>query len=128
MRDAVRAALPFIAARFSDDAPSVDVGVLRRRYTAFDAWPADAQLGLIVLAWALGAGFNVKGFSDAVNVLEPDFAVAARAIPASTDPTRIALESICRQAFRNAAVVVRWDLNSDILYWPCELSDCPGAW
>jgi hypothetical protein len=128
VRDVVRSALSFIATRFSDDAPLIDVGVLQRKYTALDAWPADAQLGLAVLAWALGSGFSLKPFADAVNVLEPDFAAAERAIPMSENPTRISLESIARQCFRNTAVVVRWDLNPNLLYWPCELSSCYGAW
>jgi GH24 family phage-related lysozyme (muramidase) len=32
-------------------------GVLKKTFSNFDNWPADAQLGLLSMAWALGAGF-----------------------------------------------------------------------
>jgi hypothetical protein len=127
VRDAVRVALHSIAARFSDDAPLVDLPVLRSRHSALDAWPADAQLGLFVLAWALGSGFAIQGFRERVNALVPDFAGAARAIGPGSTPTLISVGSVVRCTFLNAAIVLRWNLDSKVLYWPSELSRSTGA-
>lgn len=124
MRDPVQDALTAIAGRFSDDAPSVDEAVLRSRYSAFGAWPADARLGLGVLGWVLGPGFNVRGFREAVNALEPDFATAASAVALGDNPTAIAIADIARRAFLNAAVVIDCDLDPNLLYYPFDLASC----
>ena len=124
MRDVVRAALADVAARFSDDAVSIDEGALRRRYTALDAWPADAELGLCVLAWTLGPGFHRKGFRECVNKLVPDFSSAAGLIDLGSSPTAVTLTGIARCALSNGAHVVRWNLDSSLLYWPLSLSSC----
>lgn len=124
MRDPVQDALTAIAGRFSDDAPSVDEAVLRARYSAYGAWPADARLGLGVLGWVLGPGFNVRGFKEAVNALEPDFATAASVVSLGDNPTAAAITDIVRRAFLNAAVVIDCDLNPDLLYSPLDLSSC----
>jgi hypothetical protein len=124
VRDAVRAALESIASRFSDDAPSVDEAMLQSRYSALEVWPADAELGLYVLAWALGPGFSSRGFREAVNTLVPDFARAASAMEAGNDPSLITLIGIARRALCNATVVTTWNLNPEILYWPLDLASC----
>jgi hypothetical protein len=129
VRDVVRVALTHIAARFSDDAPLPFAGerVLRSRYSALGAWPADAEFGLTVLAWVLGPGFSMEGFKQAVNRLVPDFTKAAESIGAGSSPALVTLHGIARRSFRNASMVTRWNLNPDILYWPLDLSSCPGA-
>lgn len=127
MREAVRAALVDIAARFSDDAPSLDERILRARYRALEAWPADAQLALAVLAWTLGPGFALRGFPQATNALVPDFGRAAAMIGPGGGPTLITLGGVARCGLRNGAYVLRWNLNPEILYWPNDLSRSAGA-
>jgi hypothetical protein len=127
VREAVRVALGSIAARFSDDAPSVDERVLRRQYGVLDAWPLDAELGLMVLAWVLGSGFSLPQFRESVSTLVPDFSRAASAIGVGGSPELITLGGIARCALRNGGVVIRWNLDPAVLYWPSELSGCPGA-
>lgn len=131
MREDVRIALDKIAIRFSDDAPSADASRLRRLYVAMDAWPLDSQLGLCVLSWVLGPGFSIAGFRESVNRLVPDFLAAARAVkrlePEGLNPTLVTLYGIARCALRNGAVVVRWNLDPETLYWPSDLADCAGA-
>jgi hypothetical protein len=124
VRDSVRVALTSIAARFSGDAPSIDDRTLRSRYPALEAWPVDAELGLSVLAWALGPGFHVRAFRDSVNRLVPDFAGAASLLDLGPSPTAVTLTSIARCALNNGAWVVRWNLNPELLYWPLALSSC----
>ncbi len=127
MRELVRVALGSIAFPFSDDAPSIDERVLRARYVAVDAWPADAELGLVVLAWALGPGFVLAGFREAVAPLVPDFARAARCIGPGGTPTLITLGGVARRALGNGAVVIARNLDPDVLYWPASLASCAGA-
>lgn len=126
LRESVRPALVSIAGRFSSDVPLVDTAALRSRYGAFEAWPADAQLGLSVLAWALGPGFHVRGFRESVNALVPDFARAASTLEAlgAKNTSLITLTGIARAAFRNAAVILECDLNPEILYSPLDLTSC----
>ncbi len=130
VRDVVRVAWQNATARFSNfsgDAPQVDERVLRARYGSLDAWPVDAELGLRVLAWTLGSGFSLRGFRDALSPVLPDFEGAARAIPMGADPTQIVLNAIARRALENGSVVMHWNLNPEILYWPLHLSCCMGA-
>lgn len=129
MRNNVRTALGSIAARFSSDAPSVDLQALARRYGAIEGWPADAEFGLAVLAWVLGSGFTLPRLQKAVTRrrLLPDFQGAARAIGPGGSPSLITLGGVARSAFENAAVVVRWNFSPDTLYWPMRLSPLQGT-
>lgn len=131
MRQNVRVALRSIATRFSNDASSIDERVLRRRYAAMDAWPADAQLGLFVLAWVLGPGFALSGFREATNRLVPDFARAAKGVRLTpsrvVNPTLVSLGGVVRCALGNGAMVVRWNLDPEALYWPLDLSSSAGT-
>jgi hypothetical protein len=127
IRPNVLHALGAIAARFSDDRATVDAASLIRRYSALAAWPADAQLGLVILAWALGPGFSLAGFAKAVNRLVPNFALAAQAVGPGRVPVAIAIGEAIRVAFRNAAVAMRWNLNTEHLYWPDDLSKSAGS-
>lgn len=45
------------------------------RFPGFETWPADAQLGVLSMAWACGAGFNFPKCEAALRAL--DFATAA---------------------------------------------------
>ena len=95
------------------------------RYGAMGAWPADAELGLVILAWVLGPGFSHPMFRRSVNALVPNFAEAAQAVRAiGPNPTLVTLGGIARCAFDNGAVVIRWNLDPDLLYWPQDLSRC----
>lgn len=128
MRVLVRAALENIAGRFSDERPKADEleAKLTKRYPAFGAWPADAQLGLLLLGWLLGPGFSLSGFKNTVDSFDPDFRHAAALLaPAGDvgDPIR----DIIRQCFGNASLVLQWMLVDSVLYYPTDLSSCVGA-
>lgn len=121
----VRAALLATAARYSDETPSADTleAALLKRYAAFDAWPADGQLGLLILGWALGPGFSLPGLKRSLDVLVPDFMAASRAVQVDeSKPTLIVLGGLARGCFRNAALVCRWNLRDEVLYWPSDLA------
>jgi hypothetical protein len=121
-------ALAGVAARFASEPRClVDEATLLKRYAALEAWPADAQLGLVVLAWTLGSGFSLKGFAQAVNQLVPDYEAAARAIGPGKNPVAITIGEIARVCFFNASLVVRFDLKDTGLYWPTDLSKSVGS-
>jgi len=63
---------------------ALDEATLRRRFPAYDSWPADAQLGTLSCAWAAGAGWACPKFTAAVNALEPGFQVAAGPVPGAS--------------------------------------------
>lgn len=123
-RRSAREALRRVTARFSGEPFALDEGPLRKRYVALSAWPADAQLGLGVIAWSLGSGFSNREFRAAVNEEAPDFMKAAEAAAIGQDPTSITLLGIARSALRNGAAVLAHDLDPEIVYWPIELTRC----
>jgi GH24 family phage-related lysozyme (muramidase) len=95
---------------------------LRKKYPGYDAWPADAQLGILSMAWALGSGFDFPKFTAAVNRPRPDFRAAAAAShihdPGNPIEGRNAAN---KQLFLNAASVL--DAGHDIatLFYPRAL-------
>ncbi|MGA3024594.1 MAG: hypothetical protein ABSF98_07485 [Bryobacteraceae bacterium] len=93
-----------IAARLTGNEAS-----LRKKesFREFDAWPADAQLGLLSMAWALGPG-GPPGFARfAAACRNLDFAAAAAncAINEQGNPGIAPRNRANRTLFRNAAVV-----------------------
>ena len=52
--------------------------ILKKRtpFAQFDSWPADAQLGILSMSWAMGPGFNFPNF--AASCSKRDFAGAAQ--------------------------------------------------
>jgi GH24 family phage-related lysozyme (muramidase) len=83
-------------------------------FANFDAWPADAQLGLLSMAWAMGPGFGpgFPHFSQAVSA--GDFATAAAdcQMNATGNPGLVRRNAANRQAFLYAATAA----NPAVLY------------
>jgi GH24 family phage-related lysozyme (muramidase) len=96
---------------------------LRRRFPDYERWPADAQLGLHSMAWAMGPGFHFPDFDAAVNRPRPDFDAAARAshMDASGNPGLVPRNSANFQLFTNAARVLERGADPETLYWPGSL-------
>jgi hypothetical protein len=92
----------------------------------FERWPADAQLGLLSMAWAQGPNFHKwPHFRDAC--LQQDFASAAEQSHisnANADRNNANL-----QLFLNASVVAadNTSYNRAILYYPQALVPLPGV-
>ena len=89
---------------------------LTARYPGYAAWPADAQLAVLSMAWAMGAAFAFPKFDAAVNASPPDFAAAA-------------LESHCSNCaaarndanlflLQNADTVTKGHLDPAVLWYP----------
>jgi hypothetical protein len=74
-------------------------------FADFDIWPADAQLGLLSMAWAMGPGFGptFPHFSQAAGA--GDFVTAAGdcEMNASANPGLVHRNAANRQAFLHAS-------------------------
>jgi GH24 family phage-related lysozyme (muramidase) len=60
-----------------DDKSSANERQLRGHFNDFDWWPADAQLGLMAMAWGLGAGFPSRWSKFSAACKKKDFDAAA---------------------------------------------------
>jgi hypothetical protein len=96
---------------------------LRRRFAGYDRWPADAQLGLHSMAWAMGPGFHFPAFDAAVNREPPDFDAAARAshMNAAGNAGLVPRNTANFALFTNAARVLERGADPAALYWPGEV-------
>jgi GH24 family phage-related lysozyme (muramidase) len=52
-------------------------GFLKKTFADWDTWPADAQLGVLSMAWAMGAGFPAQYPSFSAGCKKGDWNVAA---------------------------------------------------
>jgi GH24 family phage-related lysozyme (muramidase) len=92
-------------------------------YPGYTDWPADAQLGLLDMAWNMGAGFNFPKFKAAANA--QDFATAAVESHCSNcDAKRNAAHGL---QFNNAAQVVSQGLDRSVLYYPSTPVTTPSG-
>jgi len=87
---------------------------LASRFPAFPEWPADAQLGVHLMAWALGPSFRFPEFTR--DALAGDWQAASGACHIrNAMPSRNDVQRLC---FMNAARVVREGLSLDALLTP----------
>ena len=81
--------------------------ILKKRvaFAQFDTWPADAQLGLLSMAWAMGPSFNFSFFAESCR--KRDFASAAGQshIDDRTNPGLTPRNAANVRLFANAAKV-----------------------
>jgi hypothetical protein len=96
---------------------------LRGFFTAYDTWPADAQIALMAMGWGLGAGFPARWPKFSAACRKGDFDAAAADSKVST--WRAARNEASTRLFSNAARVVA---NPDFytvttLYYPRILID-----
>jgi hypothetical protein len=99
--------------------------VLRQRYPGFETWPADAQLGALSRAWAMGPYARSPRFDEVVNQRRPDFRKAAREgrMDATGNPGLAPRNEANRQLFTNAANALDHGMPIDLLHWPANLPE-----
>jgi hypothetical protein len=95
-----------------------------RVYAAYPNWPADGQLGIHSMAWAMGAGHIIPGgdfksFIAAVSRNPPDFRAAAAAshIDDRNNPGLVPRNEANKILFENAARVLEGAGHPDVLYY-----------
>jgi GH24 family phage-related lysozyme (muramidase) len=100
---------------------------LKRRapFRNFDDWPADAQLGLLSMAYAMGPGFQFPKFSEACQNLDFDTAAEECKMQEAGNPGVIPRNQANSQLFRNAAAVLAGESEGfyqrATLYYPTVL-------
>lgn len=96
---------------------------LKKRFTDFENWPADAQLGLLSMAWAMGPGFKFKNFEAAC--IRGDFITAAASCKMNEagNPGLIPRNIANAKLFTNAARVLASPTaySKKELFWPTVL-------
>lgn len=90
---------------------------IRGYFPSYDSWPADGQLGVLSMAWALGPNFSrsYPRFTAAANGIVPDFITMAQESTISDNKGRTDAQA---KAFSNAAEVVRAGGDPDTLHFP----------
>jgi len=94
---------------------------LRQFFPGYDSWPADAQLGLLSMSWAMGPAFArkyPKFTAYANNALLPDFVgMAEESIIPELGMKEGGRNKDQIQLFTNAAKVMQQNLDPNVLYW-----------
>jgi GH24 family phage-related lysozyme (muramidase) len=100
-----------------------------RTFTRFDDMPADAQLGIHSLAWAVGSGFTQKfpTFTRAALAGNWRQAAAVAKIREEGNPGVVPRNKANRLCFENAAAVIESGADRTILHWPNAFSDSARA-
>lgn len=116
-----RAAEPCTTVRLTDEGVARVVGqrldatvaALARRFPELPEWPADAQLAVLSLAWACGAGFAYPKLEACLR--RRDFAGAALECDIRGNPRRSAAQ---RQLLLEAHQVADEGGDPSVLRWP----------
>lgn len=93
---------------------------LTKELPAFESFPADAQLGILSMAWAVGAGFTAKFPTFTRAVLAQDWfaAQASCKIREEGNPGVVPRNAANRVCFGNAAIVAGAGMDRSRLWWP----------
>lgn len=94
--------------------------IIKKRFPDFDTYPADAQLAMHSMAWAVGAGFTVKfpNLARCIDRQDWEAAVGACKIREEGNPGVVPRNAKNRFCFHNAALVKAEGLGTSELYWP----------
>jgi hypothetical protein len=94
------------------------------QFSAFDNWPADAQLALLSMAWAMGPAGPGRFplFSAACENLDFNFAAQECQMNEVGNPGLIPRNLANRTLLSNAAVVLAQGLDPSALYYPADLA------
>lgn len=103
-----------------DKLDGFEAHLVKSYFPDFEAWPADAQLGALSMAWALGPGFpaTFKNFRAAAQAQDWEAAGLTCKIRSDNNPgvrPRNAANEIC---FGNARVVADFAMDRAVLHWP----------
>ncbi len=95
---------------------------LKRSFPRYPTMQADGQLGILLLAYALGSAFAPKfpKFAAAINAFVPDYrtAQAEGVISAQNNPQIADRDQDIHILFGNAAAAQAENVPNDVLWWP----------
>ncbi len=81
--------------------------ILRKRIANWDNLPADAQLAVLSMAWAMGPGFRYPGFLAALSSGDFDTAMREAHMPDEKNAGLVPRNAANKQLLANAGQVVR---------------------
>ena len=99
------------------------ISQLRRFFPEYDTWPADAQLGLMAMAWGLGPAFPSRWPRFSAACRKKDFDAAAA--DSRISDWRVERNEASLRLFTNAARVLAnpGHYTLSVLYYPRVLLD-----
>jgi hypothetical protein len=102
---------------------------LRKYFPDWNEFPADAQLGCLSMAWAVGDGFPTifKNFTRAANQHDWTAAIACCRIKTDNNPGVIPRNRRNELCFENAATVIERSGDRSVLHWPERASEAKPA-
>ncbi len=95
---------------------------MKGRFPEFSTWPADAQLGVLSMAWACGPAFHFPMFEAACHAGDWTAAAAQSHMEDSHNAGLRPRNAADLVLFGNAAVVVAQGLDPEVLQYPTDLS------
>jgi murein DD-endopeptidase MepM/ murein hydrolase activator NlpD len=97
----------------------------RAPFRSFQTWPADAQLGLLSMAWGMGPAFSFPKFET--YAAARNWTEAANECRFNPDTGTIKVRNDRnQQLFRNAALVEELSLDPNELLWPNRTAPLKG--
>jgi GH24 family phage-related lysozyme (muramidase) len=103
---------------------------ISHRFANYESWPADAQLGVMSMCWAVGPAFQAGWPKFTAALLAQDFDTAAVECFMPEESKISGLRPRNRSdamLFRNAAQVLVRGLDPTVLYWPHEIGPLEAA-
>jgi GH24 family phage-related lysozyme (muramidase) len=101
--------------------------ILKETFVAFESWPADGQLGLLSMAWAMGPAFSHTWPHFTQACLANDWAAAGAncKMNEAGNPGLVPRNKANAILFGNAARAASGGMPLDALYYPRDLSAEP---
>ncbi len=101
---------------------------MKKTFPDWDAFPADAQLALMSMCWAVGAGWPTKFGNMKACVLKQDWegCVATCKIREQGNPGVVPRNARNRFCLHNAAIVKATGSDNTVLHWPNVASATPA--
>lgn len=98
--------------------------IIKKRFPEWDSFPADAQLAIMSIAWAVGAGFYQKfgNLAKCIGAQDWEGCVATCKIREDGNPGVVPRNAKNRFCFHNAALVKTHGVDTSVLYWPGVMS------
>lgn len=97
---------------------AIDEAVLVKRLPNYACLPADAQMGILSIAWAAGPSCAAPHLFNALDLLTPDFGVAAYESSDNFRDLTAKRKAFNKRCFTNAKSVQDKVLDPTILYYP----------
>lgn len=103
--------------------------IIRKTFPAWESFPADAQLAMLSISWAVGAAFHIKfvNLANAIRAQSWAVAVGCAKIREDNNPGVVPRNKINYLCFANAQAVKDRGLDPAVLLWPETAQDVPAV-